>query len=411
LVFETWMGRVFNFNPDNGNPSIIGLKRPINTNMAAPIKPSNKRRSRAVISDLERTIANLAIKRTNKFLDSLERRLSKVDTTDKEALEATIKSEIQKNHELQKIINAGQKRAILDGADRIKLEEAIEILKDSEIALSNTVKSGAEKFRILELDMAVETKAGVASRAKLRQKDEEIEKLNREILTVAKISSHDLQEPLKNIQVFASLLLEKEQDKLSPQGKDYFARMQKSASRIRKLMQDLSEYTHLNKSFYKVEKADLNKLLDDAREELKEPIAEAHADITADKLPRLQIVPFHFKKIFKELLSNSLAFKRKDVRLCITIKCREIAGADLENLLPNPNGDYYEITFSDNGIGFDPIYSERIFDVFQKLEGNESSASGIGLATCKKIIENYDGQIIAHGEPGKGSSFKIYVAR
>jgi signal transduction histidine kinase len=378
--------------------------------MKKKIKPVRKKVPLQTVSNLELTVANIALEKTNLFLKDLQKRLSKEGAENKASLKAEIKKEIQKNLKLQKLISTGKKKAVIDNADILKLREAIGVLETSKIVLSKTIKTEGEKYKRLEHDMETETSARRASLARLRQKDIEIEQLNREILTVAKISSHDLQEPLKNIQLFTSLLLEKEHDKLSLQGKEYFARMQTSVARVRKLMQDLSEYSHLNKSLYKVEKADLNKLLDQALQETNEVIVKTHAVVTSDDLPLLKVVPFHFKKIFKELICNSVTFTRPGVRPRLQVKCNITTGSELKGLFLSPRKQYYVISFIDNGAGFNPLYKDRIFEVFEKLDGKHAHGSGIGLATCKKIIENYDGRITADSVLGKGSTFKIFIA-
>lgn len=361
-------------------------------------------------SNLELTVANLALEKSKKFLSALENWLDEENDNGKAALNATIKKEIEKNTQLQKIIKAGKKQASLDNADKTKLKEAIGILKKSENTLAADLKNETLKYRKLRKEMETELETAIENKAILKQKDIEIEQLNKEIMTVAKISSHDLQEPLKNIQLFTSLLIEKERGKLSKQGKEYFQRMQVSAARVRKLMQDLSDYSHLNKVFYKVEKADLNALLQEAKAELHDVILLKNAVINADRLPNLQVVPFHFKKIFKELLCNSLTFTRPKIRPEIEIKCVKVKGSELKALSLNPQKEYYHISFTDNGRGFHMRYKEKIFEVFQRLEINGNTGSGIGLATCKKIIENYDGRITANSEEGKGSVFNIFIA-
>jgi len=358
--------------------------------------------------NLELTIANLALVKTNRFLEEFQKKLSKRGDADKAGLGEIIRKEIEKNMELRYLIKQAAKEATTSRADKLKLVQSNDLLHISKSVLTKDLR--LEKARSTKLRSQLETASfDSISVAELLQKDAEIEQLTREILTIAKISSHDLQEPLKNIQVFSALLLEKEHHNLSKEGKEYFERMQKSAARVRRLMQDLSEYSHLNKAFYKVVKTDLNKVLAEALKELIVSIRKTHTVVTSEKLPAIVVAPLHFRKIFKELLCNSMKFARPRLRPRVHIDHSIVVGGSEKEKGLGIRKKYHKISFTDNGIGFNPHYKDRIFEVFQKLGEKDQVGTGIGLASCKKIIENYNGRITANSKVGKGSTFVIYI--
>ena len=247
--------------------------------------------------------------------------------------------------------------------------------------------------------------------SELELKNHELEKMNKELQSFAYISSHDLQEPLRKIQTFANLIIDKESDNLSASGKDKFKRMQKAAERMQTLINDLLAYSRTNTQEIKLTKTNLNHLLDEVKEDLKEEIHQKNAVIEVEKIESsLAIVPFQMHQLLYNLISNSLKFTTHNVAPIIKIKSEIKKGKKLDNVNLNDEIEYCHITFSDNGIGFDQQYSERIFEVFQRLHGKETyQGTGIGLAIVKKIIDNHKGVITAKGETNIGATFDIYI--
>jgi PAS domain S-box-containing protein len=247
--------------------------------------------------------------------------------------------------------------------------------------------------------------------AELEQKNEELEKMNKELQSFAYISSHDLQEPLRKIQTFSNLIVEKEFDNLSESGKDKFKRMQNAAQRMQTLINDLLAYSRTNTQEIKFTKSDLNTIIDEVKEDLKEEIELKKATIEAEKiLCGVEVIPFQFHQIMYNLITNSLKFSSVDVAPKIIIKCEINKGRKMNNDRLEKEREYCHITFSDNGIGFDNVYKEKIFEVFQRLHGKERyDGTGIGLAIVKKIVDNHKGVITANGEVDKGAAFDIYI--
>ncbi len=231
---------------------------------------------------------------------------------------------------------------------------------------------------------------------------------NKELLAFTYISSHDLQEPLRKIQTFVSIILENEN--LSENGKYNFERMQLSAGRMQLLIDDLLAFSRISTTELKFEKTELGKIIEEVKAELKDTILEKNATIETAELCAASIIPFQFRQLIYNLISNALKFSQPKIPLHIVIKSSIVKGSKLNIEKISPEKNYCYITVTDNGIGFEPHFSERIFGVFQKLHGKDIYAgTGIGLAIVKKIVENHNGIIRATGKLNKGATFDIYI--
>lgn len=243
----------------------------------------------------------------------------------------------------------------------------------------------------------------------LEQKNTELERMNKELESFAYISSHDLQEPLRKIRIFSSQILERESDNLSDSGKLKVNRMQDAAQRMQVLIEDLLSYSRTNIAERKFEAVDFNKIVDEVKEDLSEELLQKHAIIETKDTCEVTVIPFQFRQLLFNLISNSLKFSGNTDTPRIVVKCKIDYGVDLNNSLLNDDTRYFHLSVADNGIGFEPEYSQKIFEVFQRLHGkHEYKGTGIGLAIVKKIVENHNGIITASGEPGKGATFDIY---
>ena len=241
----------------------------------------------------------------------------------------------------------------------------------------------------------------------LEQKNNALQKMNKELEAFNYISSHDLQEPLRQIQNFASRIIDVEQQNLSDKGKIYFEKMNNAANRMQTLIADLLAYSRTTTMERKFESTDLNIIIEQVKSELKEAIDEKNAIIKVGEMCHAKIIPFQFRQLMHNLIGNSLKFSFPDITPHIIIKSEIIKETSL-----NPFGDRvaYHISVSDNGIGFEPHYKDRIFEVFQRLHDKQKFAgTGIGLAIVKKIVENHNGIIIATSELNKGATFDIYI--
>lgn len=244
----------------------------------------------------------------------------------------------------------------------------------------------------------------------LEQKNRELERSNGELSSFSYVASHDLQEPLRKIQAFGNLIQARDADHLSDNSKDYFDRMVKAAIRMQNLIDSLLEFSRTSTARKNFESTDLNVLLDEVKKELAHRIEEKKALILSAHLPTLQIIPFQFRQLLSNLISNSLKYSQKDITPVIEIKATHIKAAKLNETEALPGKDYVRFSVADNGIGFEQEYAAKVFELFQRLHGrNEYSGSGIGLAICKKIVENHQGFMRAESEPDKGTTFYFFI--
>lgn len=245
---------------------------------------------------------------------------------------------------------------------------------------------------------------------KLHERNSEITKMAKELANLAYISNHDLQEPLRKIQTFAKMIVANEFENLSDKGRDYFRRIAQSAVRMQALIDDLMSYSRLTHEERIFEETDLNAILEEVKNDLKEELALKQAVITTNTLLTVPIVSFQIRQLFQNLISNSLKYAKSSEVPLIEIKNRIIQGNQLEGIGSTESLNFCHISFKDNGIGFDQAYSERIFELFQRLhDKNKYPGTGIGLAIAKKIVENHKGFIKAESVENEGTTFHIYL--
>lgn len=237
----------------------------------------------------------------------------------------------------------------------------------------------------------------VENEQKVKQYMQELILKNRELEDFAYVSSHDLQEPLRKIRAFGDRLSKKEKENLSPKGQDYINRMLNSAERMQQLITDLLRFSRISSKAKPFETINLNEVLTDVISDLEIAINEAEAVIRTVELPTIKGDVTQLRQLFQNLISNAIKFRKDDVAPQIRIDSRTTE--------EKPNS--VEITISDNGIGFDEKYNERIFQIFQRLEGRKYNGSGIGLAICKKIVQRHGGDITAQSKKDKGTTFTI----
>lgn len=254
--------------------------------------------------------------------------------------------------------------------------------------------------RTIELKNAIE---------ELRQINKELLETNKELEAFTYISSHDLQEPLRKIQTFAGLVLEKENQNLSDKGKTYFNVMQGAAKRMQKLIEDLLAFSSLNTSERTFQNVDLGTIIEEVLTNFTDVIKEKQATIELQELCKADVIVFQFRQLMHNLISNALKFSKPGVNPHIKIKSRIVHGSELKAKDLSPDQKYCHVSVSDNGIGFDEKFNEKIFEVFQKLHSkDEYPGTGIGLATVKKIVAHHNGEIFVDSALNKGATFDIY---
>ncbi|MEX1055898.1 MAG: ATP-binding protein, partial [Rhodothermales bacterium] len=221
-----------------------------------------------------------------------------------------------------------------------------------------------------------------------------LEYRNRELQDFAYVASHDLQEPLRKILSFSSLLLDEFTDSLG-EGRSYLERIDDAANRMMGLIRDLLAFSRVATQGDPFRKIDLNTVVDVALTDLEVRIAETAGRVDVAQLCVVEADELQMRQLFQNLIGNALKFHREGVPPVISVDCRL-------------NGDYCVIEVRDNGIGFDEKYVDRIFAPFQRLHGRGSYAgTGIGLAICRRIVERHDGSISARSRPDEGSTFVV----
>jgi PAS domain S-box-containing protein len=242
---------------------------------------------------------------------------------------------------------------------------------------------------------------------KLLEYTAELESQNKELEQFAYVASHDLQEPLRKIQTFAEIIQKNIKDENTV--KTYFDKINSAAQRMSELIRSVLNYSKLAKDGVEMVDVDLNSVINNVIQDFELLIADKHAVINCDKLPVIKGIPLQLGQLFANLISNGLKFSIKDPVINITSR---VVDKNEVTTFPNFLSDrkYVEISIKDNGIGFDQQYEKLIFTMFQRLHGKQHYAgTGIGLALCKKIVENHNGFISAKSELGKGATFYVYL--
>jgi signal transduction histidine kinase len=229
---------------------------------------------------------------------------------------------------------------------------------------------------------------------------EQLERSNRELQDFASVASHDLQEPLRKIQAFGDRLRAKYEEQLGPEGKDYLARMLNAAGRMSTLINDLLTFSRVTTRAQPFERVELGRVARDVASDLESRIEQTGGRVEVGELPVIEADAMQVRQLLQNLIGNALKFHRPGEGTVVRV------GGVLEG--PEGEGRVCRLTVSDNGIGFDEKYLDRIFNVFQRLHGrNEYEGTGIGLAVCRKIAERHHGSITARSVPGEGSVFEV----
>jgi signal transduction histidine kinase len=224
-----------------------------------------------------------------------------------------------------------------------------------------------------------------------------LEQSNRELQEFAYVASHDLQEPLRKVQTFGHRLVSRYEATLDERGQDYLRRMMDAAARMQSLIQGLLDFSRVTTHGQTFQRVSLSQIIAGIQVDLELQIAERQAQITAEYLPEVEADPTQMRQLFQNLIQNALKFQADGNTPEITISSR-----------PIPGNQMVEIRVTDNGIGFDEQYTERVFQLFQRLQGRGSYAgTGMGLAICRRITERHGGTITANSRPGIGTTFIV----
>ncbi len=288
--------------------------------------------------------------------------------------------------------------------------QAIETFRESETLILEERNKFSESENQQKVFTEALEKKVLQRTMELEEKNGELNKMNTELQSFAYISSHDLQEPLRKIQIFSSIIQEKETENLSQTGKEYFDRIKQAASRMQSLINDLLTYSRTDSSERKFELTDLSAIVEDVKDDLRDEISQKNAVIESHNLILTNVIPFQFRQLLYNLISNSLKFSFAQRTPKIVIQSSIGIGKEFDNEMLSEMTRYCHISVTDNGIGFDQQYDDRIFGLFQRLhDKNHYKGTGIGLAIVKKIVENHHGIITAKGQLNQGAKFDIYL--
>lgn len=381
----------------------------INRELAFQIEENKKHVAELIIANRELAFQNIEKeKRAAELVVANNELAFQNSEKEKRAAELSIANEelIFQNSEKEKrsteLIKANDELAI-QNSEKAKREDEL-VLAYKELAFQNSEK---EK-RAAELVIANHTL--IFENREKEKRANELLIANKELESFTFISSHDLQEPLRKIRLFSSRILETEYSNLSESGKNYFDRMQKSALHMQMLINDLLAFSRTNIAERTFEHVDLNKIVEEVKIAYKEEIELKSAIIESIDLCHADIIPFQFNQLLQNLIGNALKFSSPATAPHIKITSTIFKSNKSSHLYLMDGKKYFHISVSDNGIGFEPYYKNRIFEIFQRLNDKHLyKGTGIGLTIVKKIVENHGGFITATSELNMGATFDIYI--
>ncbi len=235
---------------------------------------------------------------------------------------------------------------------------------------------------------------------------ERLEESNRDLLEFAQVASHDLQEPLRKVTAFSGRLAAHLDGDLDDKGEDYMRRMNSAVSRMQNLIDDLLTFARVTTRGTAMVPTPLRSVIDSVVSDLEIAIEESGATIDIGRMPTLPVDESQMGQLFQNLIGNALKFRRDGVAPQIMLHAKHVKSQSRVGDEP-PNG-WYDITVTDNGIGFEEQYARKIFAPFQRLHGrSEYEGTGVGLSVCRRIAERHQGSIAADSTVGEGTTFTI----
>jgi PAS domain S-box-containing protein len=301
----------------------------------------------------------------------------------------------------------------VDVTEEKRLWEALTLsesrFRESEARYRQLAESLEAKVQEKTNDLLKKTEELKASEERLKESLAQLEFQNKELGQFVYAASHDLKEPLRKITLYSNYIKDNAADQLDDRLKDYFNRSIAAVERMKTLIDDLLVYSRSTSVGEQFKQTDLNTIFQDIADQYKDTLEQIAGQLTIEQLPTVKAIPFQIKQLFYNLVDNAVKYRHANRPLIIqvqsdTVNAKEIKGLD------DKFDKYNRISITDNGMGFDSQYSNRIFEIFQRLHSRSKIAgTGIGLAICKKIVQNHHGYIDAAGEPEKGATFNVYL--
>lgn len=341
----------------------------------------------------EKQLLELGIASMNKFLLSIEDNtaykiaMESLKNWGENKLPGISKYDLQPSDIV--LVYAAQKKALLKFLPKYtdNAKRAVAIIDELEDYYTKVKKEGVLMLYKIQQEMEVQ----------LKKNEEELKNSNKELEQFAYVASHDLQEPLRMITSYVQLLAKRYHNQLDEDANEFISYAVDGSNRMRILINSLLEYSRVNR-VVPFEKVDLNILLQDVLQDLKDQISENKAEVKINPLATVYGDAVLLSQLFQNLIGNAIKFKSQK-KPKITITCKD------EN-------KEYLFSVKDNGIGINIDYQEKIFIIFQRLHSKEKyPGTGIGLSICKKIVERHNGKIWLESEIGKGSTFYFTIQK
>jgi two-component system CheB/CheR fusion protein len=317
--------------------------------------------------------------------------------TDLDNFEVCIGSQLEK----EKYLTLNARQLINENSD-----EQLILLAIHDITVTKEFEKSQNLFaQKLEQQVRDQTK-------ELKEANIQLHNSNEDLQQFASIASHDLQEPLRKIKTFTSVFITKFDNDISDEGKNIINKIKRSADRMSDLIREVLEFSKLTNATREFVQIDLDVILRKVLQDLDMLISDNNASIDYRKaLPTIEAIPLQINQLFYNLLTNAFKFYKKDTPPQLIISWSTLSSGEEKKISGLREGpSYIEIKFSDNGIGFEQQFADQIFQIFERLHTiNDFEGTGIGLALCKKIVENHHGQIFALSEENKGATFHIIL--